>query len=61
MRLFGILIPMEGPWAALVLVLAVFVFTVLYFVAFFVLSSRPANLLYRRCSALIRRMGRHVA
>lgn len=56
MRLFGLLIPMEGPWAALLFVLVVVVFVALYFVAFFVLSSRPANLLYRRCSALTRRM-----
>lgn len=61
MRLFGLPIGGEGPWAALVLVLLVVVFVVLYFVAFFVLSSHPANLLYKRCFALIRRMRRHVA
>jgi hypothetical protein len=61
MRLFGLPIGGEGPWAALGLVLLAVVFVALYFGAFFVLSSRPANLLYQRCFALIRRVGRHVA
>lgn len=61
MRLFGLLVPMQGPWAVLLFALAALVLVGLYFAAFSARSSRPANLLYQRRFALIRRIARHVA
>ena len=50
------MIPVEGPWAALFVILVAVVFAALYFAAFFLLSSRPVSLLFKRGFSLIRRM-----
>jgi len=51
-------IPVDGPWAAPFVILVAVIFVALYFSAFFLFSSRPARLLFKRGFTLIRRMKR---